>query len=74
MCERPVMQGTSVHMLHALHKHSTWCAPLLVQVWFQLGNSMMPGGHSRITREQLTPDAQLRDTIATWKAAAASSQ
>jgi hypothetical protein len=43
----------------------------LLQVWFQLGNSMMPGGHSRISSEQLTPDAQLREAIAAWKAAAA---
>ncbi|WIA23719.1 hypothetical protein OEZ85_000405 [Tetradesmus obliquus] len=42
-----------------------------IEVWFQLGNSMMPGGHSRITSEQLTPDAQLREAIAAWKAAAA---
>jgi hypothetical protein len=47
------------------------CACLLSQVWFQLGNSMMPGGHSRINHERLTPDAQLRDAIAAWKAAAA---
>jgi hypothetical protein len=44
---------------------------LLVQVWFQLGNSMMPGGHSRISHEKLTHDAKLRDAIAAWKAAVA---
>lgn len=44
---------------------------LLLQVWFQLGNKMMPGGRSRISNEQLTPDNALKAAIAAWKAAAA---
>lgn len=39
-------------------------------MWFQLGSDVMPGGSCRITSEELTPDSELKEAIAAWKAAA----
>jgi len=41
------------------------------QVWFQLGNSMFPGGHQRISSTDVKTDEQLRRAIEDWRAAAA---
>eukprot|EP00775_Hariotina_reticulata_P008141 gene8141-8335_t len=42
-----------------------------IDVWFQLGNSMFPGGHQRISSTAVAPDEGLRRAIEGWKAAQA---
>ena len=40
-----------------------------LQVWFQLGNTLFPGGHAPISSQALTPDEGLQQDVAAWKAA-----
>jgi hypothetical protein len=40
-----------------------------VQVWFQLGNTLFPGGHAPISSQELAADEGIKQEAAAWRVA-----